>query len=201
MLGDFGNAIGNYEHSIRLAPNAPAYSNLAILYLRTKRYPDAIAAFTEALKRDPQNTERYRNLADAYKVAGRAVEAREYYAKAIEVARKRLDVNPRDVIAISTVALCEANLGRRAEAERHAAEAATLAPTNADIRFRLTKVYEALNDREAAFSTLRAAVAAGYDPQAVREDEELVPLRGPEFDAALAAGMAARNAAAGRQTK
>src|SRR5204862_417819 len=30
MTGDLDNAIGNYEHSIRLEPNAPAYSNLGI---------------------------------------------------------------------------------------------------------------------------------------------------------------------------
>jgi hypothetical protein len=44
-------------------------------------------------------------------------------------------------------------------------------------------------------------VAAGYDPKAARDDEELVPLRGPEFDAAIAAGMAARNTSAGGQSK
>jgi tetratricopeptide (TPR) repeat protein len=193
MQGDFANAIGNYEHSIRLAPNAPAYTNLAIAYLRAKRYTEAIAAFNEALKHDPQQASRYRNLADAYKIAGRIADARDYYAKAITVARRQLAVNPRDVITIALVALCEANLGRRAEAERHAAEAATLGATNAELRFRLTKVYAALNNRAAAFATLRAAIAAGYDPKAAREDEELAPLRGADFDAALAEGVARRD--------
>jgi tetratricopeptide (TPR) repeat protein len=192
MLGDFVSAIGNYEHSIRLAPNAPSYNNLAIAYLRAKRYTEAIVAFTEALTRDPQQASRYRNLADAYKAAGRLNEARAHYAKAIAVAQNQLAVNPRDVITIALVALCEANLGRRAEAERHAAEAATLGATNAEVRFRLAKVYVALNDRPSAFATLRAAVAAGYDPKAARQDEELTPLFGPDFDAALAAGVAAR---------
>jgi tetratricopeptide (TPR) repeat protein len=193
MQGDSANAIGNYEHSIRLAPNAPAYTNLAMLYLREKRYTDAINAFTEALKHDPQQASRYRNLADAYKIAGRIADARDYYAKAITVARRQLAVNPRDVITIALVALCEANLGQRAEAERHAAEAATLGATNAELRFRLTKVYAALNNRAAAFATLRAAIAAGYDPKAARGDEELAPLHGADFDAALADGVSRRD--------
>src|SRR5262249_1348094 len=193
MQGDSANAIGNYEHSIRLAPNAPAYTNLAMLYLREKRYTDAINAFTEALKHDPQQASRYRNLADAYKIAGRIADARDYYAKAITVARRQLAVNPRDVITIALVALCEANLGQRAEAERHAAEAATLGATNAELRFRLTKVYAALNNRAAAFATLRAAIAAGYDPKAARGDEELTPLHGADFDAALADGVSRRD--------
>jgi Predicted integral membrane protein len=201
MQGDLESAIGNYEHSIRIAPNAPAYSNLAIAYLRAKRYPEAIAAFTEALKRDPQQPSRYRNLADAYKGAGRIGDARDHYAKALALAHEQLTVNPRDVITIALVALCEANLGRRMEAERHAAEAAALGATNAELRFRLTKVYAVLNNRPAAFATLRAAITAGYEPKAAKEDEELAPLRGAEFDAALAAGLAARDAAGGRQGK
>ena len=192
MQGDFERAIGNYEHSIRLAPNAPAYTNLAIAYLRAKRYDEAITAFKQALERDPQQASRYRNLADAYKIAGRGAEAREYYSKALAVARNQIAVNPRDVITIALVALCEANLGRRAEAERHAAEAVAIGGPNAELRFRLTKVYLALNDRAAALATLRAAVAAGYESKAAREDEELASLRGADFDAAIAAGLAAR---------
>ena len=175
-----------------MAPNPPAYSNLAIAYLRAKRYPEAIAAFTEALDRDPQNALRYRNLADAEKAFGRLVEARDHYAKALALAQHQLAVNPRDVITIALVALCEANLGQRLAAQRHAAEAAALGATNAEVRFRLTKVYAVLNDRAAVFATLRAAIAAGYEPTAAKEDEELRALHGAEFDAAVAAGLAAR---------
>jgi serine/threonine-protein kinase len=58
MQGDLESAIGNYEHSIRLAPNAPAYSNLAIAYLRARRYPEAIAALTEAINHHPAERRR-----------------------------------------------------------------------------------------------------------------------------------------------
>jgi serine/threonine-protein kinase len=201
MQGDFDSAIGNYEHSIRLSPNPPAYNNLAMAYLRAKRYPEAIAAFTEALTRDPQQPSRYRSLADAYKAAGRPADARVQYAKALKLAHDQLTVNPRDVITIALVALCEANLGQHLEAQRHAAEAVALAPANAELRFRLTKVYAALDDRAAALATLRAAVAAGYEPTAAREDEELALMHGAEFDAALAAGLLARAQTGGHKTK
>ena len=105
------------------------------------------------------------------------------------------------MITIALVALCEANLGQRIEALGHAAEAATLGSTNAELRFRLTKVYLLLNDRTAALSTLRAALAAGYEPKAAQEDEELTALHGPEFDAAVAAGVEARAAARARQAQ
>jgi serine/threonine-protein kinase len=201
MQGDLESAIGNYEHSIRLAPNPPAYSNLGMAYLRARRYPESIAAFTEALNRDPQNAQRYRNLADAHKAAGQMTEAHDRYARALSLARGQLTVNPRDVITIALVALCEANLGQRLEAERHAAEAAALGATNAEARFRLTKVYAVLNNRPAAFTTLRAAVAAGYEPNAAKDDDELISLHGTEFDAALASGLAARAPANGAQPK
>jgi len=198
MMGDWDNAIGNYEHSIRLEPNAPAYSNLGLAYLRAKRYPEAIDAYSEAIKSDPQQPSRYRNLADAFKAAGRQNEARENYSRALALAQQALVVNSRDAVTIALVALCEANLGRRAEASRHAAEAATVGAASGDVRFRLTKVYLALDERSAALATLKAAVAAGYDPKAAREDDELAPLRGADFETAVAAGLAARKAAAGR---
>ncbi|HMD35626.1 MAG TPA: tetratricopeptide repeat protein, partial [Vicinamibacterales bacterium] len=194
MTGDLDNAIGNYEHSIRLEPNAPAYSNLGIAYLRARRYTEAIAAYTEAISRDPQQPSRYRNLADAFKAAGRFDEARDNYAKALALAQRALVVNPRDAVMIALEALCEANLGRHTEARGHAAEAASVGEASGDARFRLTKVYLALDDRPAALAALRAAVAVGYDQKAAREDDDLAPLRGPDFDAAIAEGLAARRA-------
>jgi tetratricopeptide (TPR) repeat protein len=193
MMGNLDSAIGNYEHSIRLEPNAPAYSNLGMAYLHAKRYTEAIDAYGEAITRDPQQPSRYRNLADAYKAAGRIREASDNYRKALDLAQRALAVNSRDVLTITLVALCEANLGRRVEAARHAAEAATLGEQNAEVRFRLTKVHVALDNRAAALATLNAAIAAGYDPKAAREDDELAPLHGADFDRALAAGIAARS--------
>jgi tetratricopeptide (TPR) repeat protein len=193
MMGNLDSAIGNYEHSIRLEPNAPAYSNLGMAYLHAKRYTEAIDAYGEAITRDPQQPSRYRNLADAYKAAGRIREASDNYRKALDLAQRALAVNSRDVLTITLVALCEANLGRRVEAARHAAEAATLGEQNAEVRFRLTKVHVALDNRAAALATLKAAIAAGYDPKAAREDDELAPLHGADFDRALAAGIAARS--------
>ena len=200
MMGDFDNAIGNYEHSIRLEPNAPAYSNLAMLFLHAKRYGEAITAFSEAVKRAPQSPALYRNLADAYKAAGRNADARDNYGKALALAQQALAGNARDAISIALVALCEANLGRPVEARAHALEAATIGAANADVHFRLTKVYLALNDHPGLFASLRAAVAAGYDPKAAREDDDLGVVHGAEFDEAIAEGLASRNRGRGRQT-
>lgn len=194
MRGDLQNAIGNYEHSVRLAPNAPALSNLALAYYQARRYDESIAAYTGAIRRAPQDLKLYRNLADVYKAAGNPAAARTNYARTIALGERELAVNPRNAMAIVTVAICEANLGRRAEAERHAAEAAAIGGRDSDIRYRVAKVHLVLGRRAAALAAVRDAVAAGYDPDAARRDGELAVLRGADFDRALAAGLAARPA-------
>jgi tetratricopeptide (TPR) repeat protein len=107
------------------------------------------------------------------------------------LARDDLHINPRDAFAVVLLANCEAKLGHRAEAERHAAEAAILAPNNRDVWIRTAKVYAALDERSAGGEAVRKAVALGYEPNMIAADDELQPL-GRALKRAIDAGLAAR---------
>ena len=189
MIGDLPQAIGNYEHAARLAPNAYAYGNLALAYYAAKRFDEARDAYLEGIKFDPHNASLHRDLADVYRRLGRAGEARAMYDKAIALAQEQLKVNPRDALSVVLIAICEARTGRRAQAERHAAEAVALDPTNRGVRLRAAKVYAELGDRSAAIDAVRAAVALGYELDIIRSDDELAMLRGADLEQALAAGL------------
>ena len=195
-IGDLPQAIGNYEHAARLGSNAIAYANLALAYYTAKRYTEARDAYLEAIKRNERKASLRRDLGDVYVRLGRDREARAAYQKAIELAREDLTVNPRDALSVVLIALCEAKIGHRAEAERQAAEAVALEPANRDVRIRVTKVYATLGDRASALDALRNAVALGWEPALVRADDELDSLRAlPEFESTIAAGVAARSPA------
>jgi tetratricopeptide (TPR) repeat protein/predicted Ser/Thr protein kinase len=194
MLGDLPQAIGNYEHAARLGPNPAAYANLALAYYTVKRYDEARVAYLEAIRLAPTKAGLRRDLADVYTRLGRERDARAMYEQAISLAQQDLKVNSRDAIAVALIAICEAKIGRRGEAERHAAEAITLAPNSFDVRIRVGKVYAALNDRAAALNAVRTAVALGYEPKMLRDDDEFGSLRSdPEFEQSIAAGLTARS--------
>jgi tetratricopeptide (TPR) repeat protein len=186
MLGDTQQAIGNYEHSVRLGPNANAYANLAFAYFQAERYQDAIGAYEAALEREPSRASLHRDLADILQHVGRTRDARARYQEAIELARHDLSVNPADADGVGLIALCEARLGRRLDAERHAAEAVALMPGSGNVLFRTAQVYALLGQREAALNALRSAIAHGARTRAPGEAEELISLKGtPEYDAVV----------------
>jgi tetratricopeptide (TPR) repeat protein len=191
MLGDLPQAIGHYEHAVRLDANAAAYANLGLAYYTAKQYEQARQAYADAIARQPRKATLYKSLGDVYVRLGLAAQARGAYEQAMALARDDLRVNPRDAFAVVLLGNCEAKLGRRAEAERHAAEAAILAPNNRDIWIRAAKVYAALDERPAGGEAVRKAVALGYEPNMIAADDELQPL-GRALKRATDAGLAAR---------
>jgi tetratricopeptide (TPR) repeat protein/TolB-like protein len=194
MLGDLPQAIGNYEHAARLGPNAAAYANLALAYYAAGRYEQARNTYLEAIKRDERKATLRRDLGDVYTRLGRTAEAHAMYEKAIALAQDDLKVNPRDAKAVALIAVCEAKTGQRPAAERHAAEAVVLAPTDRDVRMNVAKAYVVVRNRSEGLRALQAAIALGYEPKMARDDDELELLReSSEFEKAIAAGLAARS--------
>jgi len=191
--GETSRAIGNYEHAIRLGASAVAYTNRGVAYFSAGDYDKARNAFIEAIEHEPRKASLHRDLGDTYLKLNRRDAARAEYERAIEVAQATLTVNSQDPFSIVLIALCEANLGRRSRAERHATEAMALAPANRDIMFRSAKVFALTGNRPAALDALRRAVERGYDPAVARRDPELASLRSTaEFERVLSARAASR---------
>jgi eukaryotic-like serine/threonine-protein kinase len=188
MLGDMDKAIGNYEHALRLGPSVTAHANLAVAYFTAGEYDKARTALIAAIEWDPKKASLHRDLGDVYLKLKRQDDARTAYGRAIALSEAALAVKPGDPFSIVLIALCEANLGRRSRAERHASEAMALAPANRDVLFRSAKVFALSGSRPAALNALRRAVEQGYDREVARLDPELATLRSmPEFGSALSA--------------
>jgi tetratricopeptide (TPR) repeat protein len=187
ILGDRAQAIGNYEHAVRLGPNAAAYSNLGYAYYSVRRYDEAVAAFKQALAIDPKNVLYHRNLGDAYHRLGQGEAAQAAYRDAIALGERLLQVNPRDVDMISLVAVCEAKVRRGPSAERHAAEAVALSPASRISLQRSAEVHALLGQADAAVKDLAAAIERGYGRSQARDNDEFESLRRlPAFQALVA---------------
>ncbi len=187
LLGDITQAIGNYEHAVRLGPSASAYANLALVYYRANRLDDARNAYEQSLAANPKSVLNHRNLGDVYTRLGETAKAKAEYEQAIAIGDALVKVNPRDMRTIALIALCEAKLGRSAAADRHAAEARTLAPDDREVLQRSAEVHALLGNHDAALKDLEAAIARGYSRQDARDNDELAPLRKlPPFAAMVA---------------
>ena len=187
QLGDIDEAIGNYEHAVRLGTNAAAYANLALAYYRRMRYAEALKAYQQALDVNPKSAGNLRNIGDVYIRLNQPAKASAAYEQAIAVGNEILAVNARDYRTIALIALCEAKLGRASSAERHAAEARTLAPTDRETLQRGAEVHARLGQAAAALRDLESAIARGYSRREARENEELAVLRKLPAFAALVA--------------
>jgi eukaryotic-like serine/threonine-protein kinase len=189
MLGDVDQALGNYEHAVSLgAGDALAYGNLAVAYFFERRYQQALAAGLEAVKRAPSRASLHRDLSVYYEALGRTRESQAACSRSVALAQQSIAINPRDASAIALIALCEANLGKAADAEGHAAEAVALAPDDRDVLLRAAKVCARIGNKATALDRLRKAVQRGLSPELARRDPELAPIqRLPEFESTISA--------------
>jgi tetratricopeptide (TPR) repeat protein len=139
-----------------------------------------------ALTQDPRSAVNHRNIADVYRRLGREQTARAEYARAIALGNEAMSVNPRDAATIGLIALCEAKIGRSADAVLHAAEAVAVDSTNFEPWQRSAEVHAILNHTDAALRDLAIAVARGFQPRMARRDDELRSLFGlARFDELL----------------
>jgi serine/threonine-protein kinase len=192
VRGDLSEAIGNYEHSVRLGANATAYSNLGLVYYSAGRYVEAVEAWQKALAINPNSMLYHRNIGDAYRRLRKADLAATAYQNAVTLGEQLLAVNPRDADTIAHVAVCEAKLRRPAAAARHISEALALAPGSRLVLQRSAEVHALLGNSAAALKDLSAAIDLGYARPLAAENDEFASLKKlPAFQALVASRPAA----------
>jgi tetratricopeptide (TPR) repeat protein len=175
--GDTPRAIEYYGRSIDVAATDSAYSNLGTIYYSQRRFDEAIAAFEAAIRLSPSKPLYHRNLGDAHHQQGHATEAAAAYERAIRLATGTLSVNPKDADMLSLIALCEAKLGRYADARRRAAAALQLAPDNGAVVFRAASVAALAGRADDALDLLERAVARGFSRAFARDSDDFAPMR------------------------
>jgi serine/threonine-protein kinase len=176
-LGEREQAKSDYERSIRIAPNAPAYSNLGLIHYREGKYREAAHAFEEALRLDPNTDLRHRNLGDAYQRLGQATRALGCYRRAAELAREKLRTNPRDTDTMAKLAVYEAKLRHWAEADRLTREALAKGPASGAVLYRVAVVNALAGRSGESVAFLERALQQGYSMTFAREDDDLAGLR------------------------
>jgi serine/threonine-protein kinase len=171
-------AIVAFREAARLKPSALVEMNLGSLLYYLDRHTEAAAQFRRALAIDPNDYRIHGRLAASlHHLPGSADSSRAHYRLAIDGALAALEVNPRDAVALASLAEYNAALGRAVEAKRRISQALAISADDPEIQFYAVLVYEELGERATALVHLGRAVDAGYSLVEVRRNPDLVELR------------------------
>jgi tetratricopeptide (TPR) repeat protein/TolB-like protein len=177
-------AIAACRRSTSLTPTMEAYSNWGAMLMRLRRFDEAVARLEEAKKIGPEFYRVTGNLARAYYFSGKRTEATTHYRRAIELAERRLALNPQDVDARISLAEYYAKLGQPQQA------AAQMKRIPADLSdphsLLLGAIVQAeVGDRNAALTWLERAAGRGLARPELQAWAELDALKTEPRFAAL----------------
>jgi tetratricopeptide (TPR) repeat protein len=174
-LGQYQEGIENLKRSISLRPAFESYGNLGFCYFYIRRYQESADALQEALKIDPKDWLNWGNLGDALvQIPSRRTESADAYRKAIELAKPRLEVNPKDSFTLAFTADYYAMLNDERQARDQLGRALELAPADPEVLFRAAILHNHFGDKTKTLDFLDKAVAAGYSRTVIRDT--------PDFD-------------------
>jgi tetratricopeptide (TPR) repeat protein len=178
LAGNLTDARAAFQRSLSLAATDSAYANLGTAEFFLGNFAKAAAAFDAAVRITPDHYELWSNLGDARRWApGLRPRAAEAYARAIELARKELAVNPRQAMVHSILALCLVKTGAVPEALEHASQAVLLDGKNPEILYNVGIVSNLAGRTEEAVDRLGRAAASGYSRAFIDHEPEIANLR------------------------
>jgi eukaryotic-like serine/threonine-protein kinase len=175
-MGQFEKAIDPLKKSIAIRASYPGYVNLGMAYAGLKKWTDAVSAYQEAIKIDPQPYVTWGNLGGALYYGGQKAQSVAPYRKAVELASEELKVNPHDPLVLSSVAGYYSMLDDRQNAVQYMKQALEYGRNDKGILLDAAGVYNQLGETGLAIEWLGRAVQAGYTIDRIRSDPEFANL-------------------------
>jgi adenylate cyclase len=187
-LRNYPDAEKEFRVAIRLDPGLfEAHYFYGRACLAQGKFKEAIQPFQAAARVRPEDYQALCFLGAAYTGLGHKAEASSAYARAIEVAKQQLAINPGDVRALYLGAVGWARIGRRKEALAWAAKALALDSKDSAVLYNVGCIYAVLHRPEEALRCLRKVVRSGWRKEWIKNDPDLSSLRGnAEFQRLLA---------------
>jgi len=173
----FPDAIAAFKKALTLQEIPNTYTNLGIAYADAGQFSEAVPMFEKAAAMQPGAEVFAGNLADGYRWAGERQKASAAYDRAIGLALKALQVNPRDANTKGNLALYYAKKGDPTSARRFMSEARGIDRNSADLLYDEAVMSALLGDKDAAFKDLGEALGNGLPLSAIQSDPDLRSLR------------------------
>jgi len=194
MHGDFDAAADAFRQSVEIAPTSEGYSNTGTNHYYAARYEDAAAMFEQASRLAPEDYQIWGNLGDAYRRASvKGDLAKSAYARAAQLARAGLGVNPDSTATRTQLAYFLVRQGQRSQAATELETAGSAPIGDLNSHYYAALVYKELGRPTDAVAETRKALEGGYPAALLVADPEFTEIvRDPAVAAAIeAAGTAA----------
>ena len=162
--------------SIELSPGYPAYANLGMLFMQERRYADAAGALEQALKINSNDFMVWNNLMVAYAGKGEPDKAVAARRKAESLAEKVVQLKPRDVTALSTLASLYAADKMNEKAMTMISTSLALAPDDPNVLANVGEAYELMGKRTQALEYVEKSIVKGYALEDIRNTPGLQAL-------------------------
>jgi serine/threonine-protein kinase len=185
--GKYDQCIPFFQKALQIQPHYLTYSNLGTALFYLKRYAESVPMFEKAVEMNQNDPLMTGNLADAYRWSGQIEKANSTYERAISLAFKQLQVNPRDASVMDQLSLYYAKKGDAVHAGDFIRRARAINSTDLGMIYDEAVVYSLTGRQAEALESLREALHKGYSSQEAQNDPELASLQGrPEFSKLVA---------------
>ena len=193
LQGNYAEAIKAYDKLPGPVSDGSLASNIATAYLFSHRLDKAEKFFLMAVGFEPRNPKWRQNLGDLYVRQGKLGPARNEYRQAVRLVEEQLAVNPEDRdLGVRHVLL----LAKEGECESAAQALGKLLPRlpadDAQYAHSVARVHALCGQRGEALAAMRKAIALGFSPRLIREEDEFRSLAGDSVFVRLTADAAKR---------
>ncbi|HEY0757755.1 MAG TPA: protein kinase [Acidisarcina sp.] len=138
------------KRSLELSPSYPAYGNLALLYLREKRYAEAAVIAQKALAINDRDVLPWSYSELAYRWLRQDSQAANALAHMKSLAEAAVKLNPEDAESQSWLGLALARQGLGSSALAHLQTAVAMAPSNQQVLVNSIEAYVMIGDESSA---------------------------------------------------
>jgi Flp pilus assembly protein TadD len=183
QLGRTDEAAQVLQRALEIAPDSLTYSNLGTYLYFQGKYPEAVRAFDEAVKLNPNLYLRWGNLGDAVRMTAPGSDRmHESYRRAVQLARGELAKRPADPNIQSSLAVYLVRDGQVSAALAEIDPVLRLQNLPPAVLFKGALVAELANQRSRSLTLLGQALDAGYQLREISAEPDLVKLRAdPEY--------------------
>jgi len=126
---------------------------------------------------DPTDLVLVGNLADEYRQAKLKEKAQEAYDRAIQLAYRQLQINPRDAKTLGNLSLYHAREGKLPEALDFIHRARTYDASDNQLMYDEAVVYALAGRVQESLTALQRALGKGYSVEEARSDPDLATVR------------------------
>jgi len=171
------------QRALEIAPDSQTFSNLGTYLYFQGKYPEAVRAFDEAVKLNPNASQRWGNLGDAVRMATPgSAKMHESYRRAVQLAQAELTKRPADANIRSSLALYLVRDGQGSEALAEIDQVLSQTTLPPGVLFKTALVAEVAGERQRSLLLLGRALEAGYRLREIGAEPDLVKLRAdPEY--------------------